>query len=218
MTIGVTEDGHIGCSPLRGLAPDNLNQIAFANFNLADAKAETWMHVACTYDQTEKKIHGYFFDGVNDHETFYFIQDENVGISKESEYSVHIGSTFNDNDASLHTAFREVRLWHSVRSKEQIMNNRHHSVDAITEIENGLVSYARLAEGTQQHFDEAQSAILGEHVQIETDDFWLDSVPGLVVCSISNFYVDGHCYTNPFRSVSIFFSLEQIYNADEDEE
>jgi hypothetical protein len=40
----------------------------------------------------------------------------------------------------------------------------------------------------------------------------LASGPGLTICPSSTFHVNGHCYTNPFTSVNIFYTMERSEN------
>jgi len=56
------------------------------------------------------------------------------------------------------------------------------------------------------------------NISVDQTGFLLKSLPGLTVCSQANFYVDGFCYTNPFVTTSIFYTLENVFSEEEDED
>jgi len=221
MTIGLVAQGEtrkLACVPFGALSESNMNVAVFETF-VAEETAFNWqwMHVSCSYDQETKKVQGFFFDGTTEHEAFLTIQDQSQAIRLSDQFQVSLGGAF-EGQLSNSVSFRELRIWNSVMTLEQIQAVRHYSLEANHQVENnGLKSYLRFAEGSYQFIDAAQSVIMEETTIVDAFPFTFKSVTGLTVCSTQSFFDNDFCYTNPFLSISIFYSLETTINAENGE-
>jgi len=105
------------------------------------------MHISCSYDESAKRITGLLFDGQVDHSIFYLVQNDNLGIETSDSFRAYVSTDKAVTRESKNVAFRELRVWSVVRDSDQILEGRYTSLNAENEIEEGLVSYFRLAEG-----------------------------------------------------------------------
>jgi len=152
------------------------------------------------------------FDGFDEYEAFLTIQDDTKAINKSDQFEVSVGGAF-DGQLTNSVSFRELRIWSTIMTLEQIQSLRHNSIEPYHQVEdNGLKSYMRFSEGSYELIDEAQSVIMEEMITVDAFPLSFKSNPGLTVCSTQNFYDNDFCYTNPFISISIFYSLETTIN------
>lgn len=216
MSIGLNAEFQLSCSPFGSLGSSGTVS-SITNLDIFAAEGK-WIHVACAYDSTEKRIELTASVDGQEYPTFLFVQDDSRAIRRGDVFNAVLFNNLAGTAISAHVAFREFRVWTEYRNSDMIMAYRHTSLNVEKNVEeNGLRSYYRFASGLKDYRDSAQEYWYGP-LEYMNDLFTLESVPGLTVCSSANFYQEGYCYTNPFLSTSIFYTMENVYNEDEDED
>jgi len=216
MSIGLNSQYRITCAPFATLT-SGVNKVSLKNIDIFDSIGE-WIHISCAYDSSQRRIDLVAEKNGLEYPAFFFVQDESKAIRKGDVFNVSLFNNIDGLANSAHVAFRELRVWQAYRNSELILANRHSSVPVEENVElNGLRSYYRFASGSKNYRDLAQEYWYGPKDNL-SEVFTLESIPGLTVCSSANFYQEGFCYTNPFLSTSIYYTMENVYDEDEDAE
>ena len=189
MSIGIDVNLKLTCSPF---ATHTLgaNRATITGLDLS-AAAGKWIHLSCTWNAATKRID---FNAVMDQKeytSFFLVQDDKEGIQKSDVFTGSLFNSFQKDASSLYVGFRELRVWQTYRTKEQLALSRYSAVNPEDSVaKEGLRVYFRFSSGLKRYRNLAQEVWYG-HSPILSSAFTLESFATSqqqTVCSAANFY------------------------------